>query len=74
MDFFGKTHLRQVGQSYWSHHFFALKWGFVLIGAGLASIVHGLIPSLFPFYAPRTVRRISKMIIDRNIPGENEAE
>lgn len=66
------SHLKQVNQGYWEHFWFAQKWGLVLIGAGIASVIHGIFPPLFPFFAPRTVNRIARMIRSRNVPGEAE--
>jgi hypothetical protein len=39
---------------------FAFKAGFLLIYAGIASIIHALIPSLFPFVSQKIVQRLVK--------------
>jgi hypothetical protein len=65
-------HLELVQQEYPEHFWFAQKWGLYLIWTGIASMIHGLIPALFPFTAPRNVLKIARMIHDRNVPGEND--
>ena len=63
-------HLKKVRQSYVEHFIFAVKWGGYLIWTGILSAVHGLIPSLFPFSAPRNVLKVSELIRRRRVPGE----
>lgn len=65
-----KSHLEQVNKTYAEHGHFAIKWGIYLIVTGMASIVHGLIPSLFKFTAPKNVMRVANMIKERNNPHE----
>jgi hypothetical protein len=48
-------HPRSLGLSWLSHGAGALKIGFKLIGAGMAALVHGLVPGLFTDTAGRTV-------------------
>jgi hypothetical protein len=40
-------HLQDVGESYDEHFFHAGRYGLVLIGAGLACLVHAVLPFLF---------------------------
>lgn len=61
-DRFAGAHLRKAGKDYTGHGLFALKQGFVLIGAGLTSIVHGVFPFLFPFHSAKTVLRLADMV------------
>jgi hypothetical protein len=51
-------HPRSLGMSWASHGTGAVKVGIQLIGAGLAAIVHGLIPGVFGETASRTVTRV----------------
>ncbi len=67
---FQRSHLQIVKQKYFEHFWFAFKWGFYLIFIGIASIIHGFFPAVFPFLAPKGVLKIAKMIKERNIPGE----
>lgn len=66
------SHLELVQQKYPEHFWFAQKWGLYLIWTGIASMIHGLIPALFPFTAPRNVLKVAKMIHSRRVSGEIE--
>ena len=48
-------HPRSLGLSWFAHGAGALKIGFKLIGAGLAALVHGVVPGLFTDTAGRIV-------------------
>jgi hypothetical protein len=48
-------HLEDSQETYWSHCWWAVKSGVAMIVAGLASIVHGIWPQLFPFKTAKTV-------------------
>lgn len=48
-------HLEASKETYISHLFWAIMAGFKLIGAGFASILHGIHPGFFPFTAAKTV-------------------
>jgi len=64
-------HLKEANESYVTHGSFALKWGFFLIFTGIISILHGIVPALFPFQAPKNVLRVARLIQERNRPNEN---
>ena len=55
-----KKHLTEAGKPYWRHFMFAFKAGFLLIYAGIASIIHALIPSIFPYVSQKIVKRLVK--------------
>lgn len=48
-------HLEKSKETYPGHFVWAVLAGFRLIWAGIASIVHGLVPGLFPGTAAKTV-------------------
>ncbi len=48
-------HPRSLGLSWYEHGRGAVKIGFRLIGAGLAALVHGIVPGWFTETAGRTV-------------------
>jgi hypothetical protein len=48
-------HLEESRETYWSHCQWAVGSGFVMIWTGILSVIHGLIPSLFPFRSAKTV-------------------
>jgi hypothetical protein len=47
-DMFEK-HLNESNKTYMEHFAFAFKAGFILLWAGITSIIHAFIPSLFAF-------------------------
>jgi uncharacterized protein YjeT (DUF2065 family) len=55
-----KKHLKEAGKAYGPHGLFAVKAGVLLVYAGLASIIHGLIPALFPFKSRDIVRDLAE--------------
>lgn len=50
-----KEHLEKSQESYGSHFIWAKIAGLRLIWAGIASIIHGLVPAFFPGTAAKTV-------------------
>ncbi|QYF88324.1 hypothetical protein KY493_07875 [Brevundimonas sp. PAMC22021] len=58
-------HPRSVGESYGQHLLFATKTGATLIGAGVACIVHGVAPFLFPKTGSTTIRRLHAQLEQR---------
>lgn len=53
-------HLTESGKTYLEHGRFAFKAGVLLLWAGVASIVHGLLPNLFPFVSRDIVLRLAE--------------
>jgi hypothetical protein len=51
-------HLNDSQMSYWVHFHHAFRLGFILIYAGLASLIHALCPFLYPAYSAKQVIRI----------------
>ena len=49
-------HPRSVGETYAEHQAFAFGFAMRLIGAGLAALVHAVLPFAFETTASRTVR------------------
>ncbi len=49
-------HLQERSTNYWKHFLFAFGAGVVLILAGLASIVHAIVPSILPNYSEQRCR------------------
>ncbi len=50
-----REHLEKSKETYFSHFFWAQLAGLRLIWAGIASMIHGLIPGFFPGTAAKTV-------------------
>ena len=63
-----KKHLNEAGKSYFEHFKFALIAGFILMYAGITSIIHALIPSLFPF----TSQKIVKKLLEQSMNNEKK--
>jgi len=58
-------HPRAVGETYGAHARTALGFGWRMVAAGLACIIHALIPGLFADTASRTVARLALEMRDR---------
>lgn len=50
-----KKHLDESQVGYFEHFAWAISAGFSLIWAGIASLIHAIVPSLFPGTAAYTV-------------------
>jgi hypothetical protein len=61
-----RLHLKESGKEYGPHGVFALKAGFLLIYAGVTSLIHAAVPALFPF----TSRDIVRDLADRSRSGQ----
>jgi len=55
-------HPETVGETYGQHMGVAFGFGFTLIGAGLACLVHGLLPFAFERTGSDTVRRLHERL------------
>ncbi|MGZ2412289.1 uncharacterized protein DUF6356 [Sphingomonas sp. F9_3S_D5_B_2] len=61
-----RTHLAEVGESYFEHMRFAMLVGLLAIGAGLACILHALIPALCGRTCSGTVAALQRLFADRS--------
>ena len=64
-------HPRSLGMTWAGHGIGAVKIGAELIGAGIAAIVHAVVPGWFTETAGRTVTRIYDHIQQRKAGSEN---
>jgi hypothetical protein len=69
-----KAHLMAAGESYLHHLRFATTVGVLAIGAGVACLIHGLVPGLCTGTASRTIRRLTAMLDERHLLAETRAE
>ena len=60
-----KSHLLIAGESYLQHMRFALMVGFVTVGAGLACVIHALVPAMCERTCSRTLSQLSLLLSDR---------
>ena len=66
------SHPNAVGETYGEHFGVATTFGFTLIGAGLASVLHGVFPWLFQTTGSRTVKTLYHRLTGRG-PAEHGA-
>ena len=64
-------HPRSLGMSWLGHGVGALKIGATLVGAGLACVVHALVPGWFTQTAGRTVTRLHDEMVQRKAGAAN---
>ena len=64
-----RRHLRDTGESYGEHLRFACRVGTLAIGGGLACVAHALVPALFTTTGSSAIRRVNRMIDERQRAG-----
>jgi len=60
-----RAHLADVGETYFEHMRFALIVGALAIGAGLACVLHAIVPGLCQTTCSRTVALLQQLFADR---------
>ncbi len=60
-----RAHLDSVDEGYGQHQHFAFGVGWTMVKAGLACILHGIVPALFPTTGSDAIRRLHGVIADR---------
>jgi hypothetical protein len=72
-----RDHLAEVGESYFEHMRFALLVGALGLGAGLACVLHAIVPALCERTCSRTVASLQRLFADRSqldrVVSENSA-
>jgi hypothetical protein len=59
-------HPRSLGETYLQHQQHALTFGVTMVVAGIACIVHAIVPSLFETTGSRAVTRLyNRMVLNR---------
>jgi hypothetical protein len=53
------AHPRDVGESYLEHGLFACRYGAKMTAGGLAALLHGVFPFLFPSTGSRITRELA---------------
>ena len=69
-----KSHLQHAGESYWQHWRFATTFGLLAIAAGLAAIIHAIVPAACTQTASRIVRHLALLLEDRSRIDALESE
>jgi hypothetical protein len=62
------AHPRSVNEDYLTHASIALRFALLLLGAGLAALVHAVIPALFETNASSTIRKLHVEMLGRSVP------
>jgi len=65
-----KQHLIEAGESYFEHLGFAATVGFMALAAGLACLIHALVPALCTRTASRTIGLLNQLLADRGRVSE----
>ena len=65
-----KQHLIEAGESYFEHLGFAATVGLMALAAGLACLIHALIPALCTCTASRTIGLLNQLLADRGRVSE----
>ena len=60
-----RAHLAQAGEEYLIHMRFAATVGLLMIGAGLACLLHAIVPALCQSTCSRTVDQLQALFADR---------
>ena len=60
-----KKHLDEAGERYFEHLAFAATIGLMALAAGLACLIHALIPGLCTRTASRTIGLLNQLLADR---------
>jgi hypothetical protein len=69
-----KAHLRANGETYVEHLRFAATIAMLSLGAGLACLIHALVPALCTTTASRTIRQITALLGARDQLDETRAQ
>jgi hypothetical protein len=69
-----KRHLADVGESYFEHMRFALLVGTLATGAGLACILHAVVPAMCERSCSRAIASLQMLFADRSRMAEVTTE
>jgi hypothetical protein len=65
------AHPRSVNEAYLAHAGVALRFSLLLIRAGLAAMVHAIIPALFETSASSTIKKLHREISARSCASQS---
>ena len=65
-----KQHLQEAGEGYFEHLSFAATIGLMALAAGLACLIHAVIPALCTRTASRTIALLNQLLADRRRAAE----
>lgn len=62
-------HPRSVGESYLEHQRHAFGFGIALLAAGLACVVHAIVPGLCMRTGSEAIKQLHERMVNRAAPG-----
>lgn len=68
-----RAHLAAAGETYREHFRFARTVGLLSLAAGIACLIHAIVPALCPTTASRTIARINQLLGERRRIDEVDA-
>ena len=69
-----RAHLREAGENYWQHFRFATTFGLLAMAAGIAALLHALVPGICTSTASRIIRHLGQLLEDRSKIDAIESE
>ena len=66
-----RDHPRSLGMSWWEHGVGAIVIGGRMVGAGIACMVHAIVPALFTETAGKTVMSLHDHMVKRKAGAAN---
>jgi hypothetical protein len=60
-----RAHLRAADEGYWQHFRFATTFGLLATAAGIAALLHALVPALCTSTASRVIKHLGQLVEDR---------
>jgi hypothetical protein len=69
-----RTHLRDAGETYFEHMAFALTVGLLAAGAGLACMIHAIVPGACQRTCSRTLSHLQQLFADRDMLPRTRSE
>jgi hypothetical protein len=69
-----RAHLAEVGESYFEHMRFAMIVGALAIGAGLACVLHAIVPAVCQTTCSTAIGSLQRLFADRTQLGRTVAE
>jgi Family of unknown function (DUF6356) len=69
-----RAHLLAAGESYRQHFRFATTFGLLAVAAGLAAVIHAVVPGICTGTASRIVRHLGHLLEDRSKIDAVESE
>ncbi len=63
------SHLEEVGESYTCHMVKAAGFAFAMLAAGIACLLHALLPFMFVRTGSNCIRRLHRLMVEERLPA-----